>query len=275
VSVPADAGELDRIERISGTPNWIGIALLLLLLAVSPGGAAAQPVRAGDVLVSWGNRILRIDPECRADFLLSPPPLTLTSLLGPEGTDQIAIDPDGAIFAVSDGKVIEIAPTTGTQSIVQKREWVCVSFLCGFVSIPLELGPGPRGIALLDDPSWNVGDRIDLFVGCADAIWRIMRAGGEVSSLGFVPDIANYFQLTGPLVAVRGAYYYTAKGDLHGSGAPPELSITQGLGAPGNVTGLDFAGGVLVIAVQPGGDAPVAGVWYASTGGFVPLTQGG
>jgi len=248
----------------------VGLAFATLVV-----GASARALEAGEVLVSYGDEIWRVDAESGDRSRFSPRAFALVNRIGPEGSAQIAIDPDGAIFLVSDGNVVEIDPATGVQSILQRREYVCVDVFCGFLANPLELGEGPRGIAVLDDPDWDSGAPRDLFVGCTDAIWAIRRDGGEVSSSAFVPDVSNYFQLTGPLVVALGGFYFTAKGDLHGSFSPPALSIAPGLGAPGNVTGLDHEGGVTVIAAQPGDGAPVAGVWYASTGGFVPITQGG
>jgi outer membrane protein assembly factor BamB len=245
--------------------DWARRAFVALLVI------APQPVlgfQAGDLLVSQGDAVLRVDPETGAQSVFSPPPLG-TNQLGANGTDQFAIDADGVIFAVSDGNVVRIDPTTGAQSILHKRTFVCLELVCGYIQGTLELGPNPRGIDVVD-----YGSHLDLFVGCFDGVYRVSRSGGEVSSSLSYFD--QYDLVSTPLlVAATSQTALVADRDLHRLGVVPAPVIFEGLGVPASISALDSYGGTVVFATSVGGNPGGAGVWYGWSDGFLPLTQGG
>lgn len=255
------------------------IAVALLLISASGHPSAAQPIEAGELLVSYGDELWRIDPDTGARSRFSPPPLALVNRIGADGADQIAVDPEGAIFLVSDGLVVEIDPVSGEQSILRARTRVCNLLSCTYVSSDLDVGTSARGIDVNDDPGYsNLGDRLDLYVGGVEGIYRVVRAAGEVSSQLAYSDSQNYFQLRGPLVATSsfGAVYAasgTLDRDLHPTFGPPTPIIAPALGAPGAVSALDSQGGAVAIATQ-GCDPSGAGVYFAAQD-FLPVTQGG
>lgn len=133
-------------------------AALALLLSMSPIGAGAQPIEAGELLVSWGDELWRVDPESGARSRFSPPPGALVNRIGPDGVDQLAIDPEGAIFVVSGGQVVEIDPASGARA----------------VSVT-----GPTEEARPGGPV-DVATRfpVNVFAKAADGDWQILRAEG-------------------------------------------------------------------------------------------------
>jgi hypothetical protein len=241
--------------------------VFVVLLAIAPHAAAA--FEPGDLLVSYGDEILRVDSVTGQSSRFSPPPFTFGSEIDANGTDQIAIDANGAIFVVSGGQVIQINPVTGVQSVLHKRTLVCVQLQCGYLEDTLELGPSPRGIDVDD-----TGTHLDLLVGCFDNVYRIHRSGGNVSSQEAWFDQLD-FAFDPLLVAAVSGTAMVADRDLHTLGFPPAPVIFEGLGVPATITALDSYGGTVVFATHIGGNPAGAGVYYGWGGGFLPLTQGG
>jgi len=237
-----------------------------LLLAIAPLPAAA--FAPGDLLVSYGNEILKVDPDTATYSVFSPPPLS-PDLIDGQGTAQIAIDPMGDVFVVSGGNVIEIDPDSGEQQVLQKRDYVCVGPLplCGYVESPLPLGANPLGIDSAHDGS------LDLFVGCYKDVYRVHRVSGEVSSSESVFDQYDVV-FASLLVASNFGSPYVADHDLHRTGVPPAPVIFPGLGAPASVSALTASGATLVVATAEEGDPSGAGVYFGGHA-FLPLTQGG
>jgi hypothetical protein len=89
-----------------------------VIVILVTGQVSASPIQAGDLIVSdWGsfggqvNRLLLVDPATGNQSVLA----TGDQLLGPW---NLAVYPDGKIYATGGGRVVELNPFTGVQNLI-------------------------------------------------------------------------------------------------------------------------------------------------------------